>query len=482
MESVSKKMPVLNENVRDGSNKNVKYDKYGVEKTMKWYDYVGDGAGQIALNSITCLVGMLTYFYTDKVGIAAGTVGTILLVAKLFDAVSDLFMGRLIDKTKSRFGKIRPWFLWTALPTLIIIIALFTVPVDASSSIKNSYALITNILATAVVYTAIVIPYGCLMSVRTQSIEERSKMGISRAVFGYLVGTIISIGLIPITNMLGGDQAAWIKVGMIFGGASFIALIFTFLVSKEKNKNGLETFSVMEDENISFKDSVKILFKNKYWVIMLVAMLLLNMIASLNQGTGIYYVKYILGDESLIAVMGAIGLLPVIIGFVLTGPMIKFFGVARTVRISILIGAIATFIRIFMPYSFIATLVCGAFSSFSTIPMMAVGGVLVNNTVEYNEWQYGKRLVGMTNSANSFGVKVGSGLGAAMIGWLLALGKYDGTLAVQPQSANIMILVICIYLPLILLVLIYLILRKYDLDEKYPQIVKELEQRKISAQ
>lgn len=157
--------------------------------------------------------------------------------------------------------------------------------------------------------------------------------------------------------------------------------------------------------------------------------------------------------------------------------MIKKFGLTRTARIGMILGIVSSLIRCFMPYNFIAAIVLGGIATLATIPMMAVGGVLVNNTVEYGEWKTGKRLVGMVNSANSFGVKIGTGLAAAMIGWILAMGSYDGALVTQPDSAITSILVLTVYLPLVIFVLTYLCLRKYDLDEKYPQIVKELEER-----
>ncbi|MDP9697590.1 GPH family glycoside/pentoside/hexuronide:cation symporter [Paenibacillus intestini] len=449
-------------------------DAQGIQKTMKPHHYLGDGAAQIALNSINGLIGMLTYFYTDKVGIAAATVGTIMLITKFINAIVDLVMGRVVDATKSKYGKARPWILWMALPAMASIILLFTVPAEASTTVKSIYALVTVAFASAVVYTGIAIPYGSLMAIRTRSVEERGKMGLTRTVFGYFIGMIISIALIPVTNMFGGDQSAWIMVAVVLGVVSFIALVLTFLASKENNGN----VKVVETDNVPFWESIKLLFKNKYWVIMLFAQLLINMMYTLNGSTGIYYTKYILGNEDLIGIMGAIGLIPVFLGFAIVGPMIKKFGLARTARIGMIFGIVASLVRCFMPYNFIAALVLGGIATLATIPMMAVGGVLVNNTVEYGEWKTGKRLVGMVNSANSFGVKIGMGLAAAMIGWILALGNYDGALATQTDSAITSILVLTVYLPLVIFVLTYLCLRKYDLDEKYPQIVKELEERK----
>ena len=442
------------------------------EKNMKWYHFLGDGSTQFGLNAINGLIGVLTYFYTDKIGLSAGVVGTILLVTKVIGAFTDLAMGSIVDKTKSRFGKVRPWFLWMALPVIVSIISIFYIPANSSSSFKSVYALITNILAIAVVYTAVAIPYGCLVAVRTNKVEERSKMGITRSIFGYISGMIIAIGLIPITNMLGGTQKAWINVSIVFGVVCGLTFLLTFLVSKE------ETVKIeKKEEKISFKESLILLFKNKYWIIMFGVMFVSNIGYSLSASTGIYYAKYVLGNENLVGIMGAIGLVPVILGFLVIGPMVRKYGLAKTTRITLFIGIVANIIRIFTPYSFISALICGGITTFATIPMMSIGGVLINNTIEYGEWLHEKRIIGMTNSVSSFGGKIGSGIGTAMIGWILTLGNYNGALAVQPKSSVQMILVLCIHLPLVLFVLMYLNLRKYDLDEKYPQILEELANR-----
>lgn len=176
--------------------------------------------------------------------------------------------------------------------------------------------------------------------------------------------------------------------------------------------------------------------------------------------------------------MGGVGLIPVFIGFALVSPMIKKFGLSNTARIGMILGIAASCIRCFMPHSFVAALVLGGILTLGTIPVMAVGGVLVNNTVEYGEWKTGKCLLGMVNSANSFGIKIGVGLAAAMIGWILAMGNYDGTLTTQPDSTITSILVLTVYLPAATLAITYIFPHKYGLDAKYPQMVKELEERR----
>lgn len=453
-------------------------DSMGVQKSMRLTDYLGDGLGQIPLNIMSGLVGQMTYFYTEKVGLAAGMVATILLVAKILDAFSDLIMGKIMDAGHSPKGKCRPWFLRMAIPTALIIVLMFTVPKNVGNGVQLAYVLITNILITAVIYTAIGIPYGALMSLRTKSSEERGKMGIFRAAFGYIAGMVIAILLIPITNALGGTQSAWIKVGVIFALIAFLSLLILYKVSREMTDGAEISETKSEEEDVPFREGLNILFHNKYWVLMLFLQLLMNISYGLSGSGGTYYAKYILGNDNLVALLGAVGLIPTFLGFVLTGPMAKKFGMTKTCMIACVLGAGACIVRVFTPYSLITCLVGGCFTTFANIPMMCLFGAMVNNCVEFNEWKFGKRIVGMTNSANSFGCKIGSGIGGSLIGWLLALGGYKTALAVQPASINISIFAFSIYIPLALFVVMFILLMKNDLEKRYPQIVAEIQARK----
>lgn len=414
-------------------------------------------------------------------GIAAAAAGTVLLIAKIIDAFTDLIMGYVVDRTKSKYGKARPWFLWMVIPFALSIVAIFTIPTGAGSGVKFAYGLITNVLATAVAYTAVAIPYGCFMAFVTKSTDERSKMGITRAIFGYLVGMIVAVGLVPITNMLGGDQAAWIKFAVILAVISAVSLILVFLSNKEQNTGG-DAGKKAAEEKLPFGNSIKLLFQNEYWLMMLGVMLLVNIIYALGGATGVYYAKWVLKDENLVAMMGAIGLIPVFIGFPLTGFLTKKLGLAKACRVALLIGAAGTLVRALFPYNLVITMIFSSFATFGTIPLMAVGGVMVNNTVEYGEWKHGKRIVGMANSATGFASKISAGLGAAMIGWILAAGHYNSELAAQAESAITSILAVSIWIPGIMLILIYVVLRFYDLDKRYPQIIKDLEERNAAKE
>lgn len=176
-------------------------DKFGVQKVMRTKDYLGDSLGQFSLNAISTIIGQLTYFYTDKVGLAAGAIATVLLISKIIDVFTDLIMGNIVDHTKPGREKYRPWLLKAGIPAGIMLVLMFTVP-KTSGTLQIAYALITNILLSAVLYTAVAIPYGSLMAVRTNSQEERGIMGTWRAGVGYVAGFIMAILIIPITNAL----------------------------------------------------------------------------------------------------------------------------------------------------------------------------------------------------------------------------------------------------------------------------------------
>lgn len=449
-------------------------DGMGIQKTMTKLDYLGDSSGQISLNILASLVGQLTYFYTDKVGLAAGMMATLLLIVKVLDSFADLLMGKIIDSTKSHKGKCRPWFLRMAIPSAAAIILIFTVPENAPSHIQNIYVFVTNVFITCIVYTAVAIPYGAIMATRTKSVEERGKIGIARAASGYVVGMIIAILLIPLTNVLGGDQAAWIKLGVIFAVISGGSLLLLYKTSREEVVDEKKE----EEEKTPFFEALVLLFKNKYWVIMLVANLFLNISYGLNSSGGTYFAKWVLGDENLIALMGGVGLIPTLLGFTAVGPLAKKFGMAKTSQICCAIGILGGVIRMLTPYSLISCLAAGGLMTFANIPIMCLSGALVNNCVEYNEWLNGKKLVGMTNSASSFGAKIGSGVGGSLIGWLLAWGSYNAALKVQPDRTIQAIFGFSIYIPLILFVIMFLLFSRYDLEKSYPRIVKELKERK----
>ena len=418
----------------------------------------------------------LMKFYTDVMGVSAGVVGIVMMAARIVDAFTDLIMGKIMDNGKSPKGKCRPWFLRMAIPAFVAIVALFTVPAGLTGFAQVAYLFLSNVFLTAIVSTAIMIPYSAILVMRTKSLEERNKMGIFRAAAGYVIGMVIAIALVPLTNMLGSngvaDQAAYIKFAVVVGALSMIFLFILYKTSKETAAQ-----EEKPDDGLAFGDAINKLFHNKYWVIVLLANLLVNVIYALSASSGTYYAKYILGNDNLIGIMGAVGLIPTFVGFIVVGPMTKKFGVTKTLKIAFVLGIIGNVIRCFKPDSFILCITVGLLGSFATIPMMCLGGTLNSMAMDYNDYKYHNKIIGMSASASSFGGKVSSGIGASLVGWILAVVGFTGNMEVITPAVRYGIYTFSLYIPLAMFVGLFILISKFDLEAKYGDMMKEIAER-----
>lgn len=462
-------------------------DANGARMVMGKKDYMADLGGQFALGLMANMVGQLTYFYTDKVGAAVGGVGIVLMIAKILDAFTDIFVGNMVDHSSGGDRKYYTWMIRLAIPAAIVIIGMFTVPGGIGDAGQLAYILITNVLISAVLYTMIATPFAAIMVVRTNSNQERSMMGTFRAIGNYGAGMLIAILTIPITNALGGTQSAWIKYGVLI---ALICLLLFFLCYK----NGIHTpfaseveagenaAQPEEEENVPFLKAVGMLFRNKYWIIVL----LFNLITSITTGVagsaGTYYCKWIFGNDNLVALIGALGLLATMVGFAVSQPLIRKVGIKGTVSFGLIGAAVMAGIRCIVPENFILYSVTSLIGSFVQIPLMCLYGVLTAMTVDYNEWKYGKRLVATSGGAISFGSKVGSGLSAAILALFLSAGQYESTLTVATSSMKWSIFAISNYMPLITNAVMFLIFLQFDLEKKLPEMKKEVAERKLEKE
>ena len=462
------------------ARKELGLDSMGIQKTMRFGDYMADAGGQFTLNAISGLVGAITYFYTDKVGVAALTAANVLLVAKIIDAFTDLIMGKIMDNGKSPKGKCRPWFLRMAIPTFIAIVALFTVPKGMSNAGQFAYLLGTNVFASAVVYTAISIPYISLLVMRTKSLEERNKMGIFRAAFGYIIGMIIAIALVPITNALGpngvADQAAYIKFAVV---VALIAMGLMFLLYRKSEEKAVA--EEKPDDGLPFFQALGMLFKNKYWVQLLILGLFTAVTYALTSASGTYYAKWILGNDNLVALLGGVGLIPTFLGFALVGPMTKKWGIRKTLLICFVLGIAGSVVRVFFPSSLIVLLTAGMLPTFALIPMMCLQSPMNSLAVDYNDYLFDNKIIGMSASASSFGGKIASGIGGSLIGWILAAANYDPNVAEVTTPVRYGIYTFSIYLPLAMLVVMFLLVYRFDIESKYADIMQVVHERKAAG-
>lgn len=464
----------------------VRYDADGARRVMRKRDYMADFSGQLALGIMANIVGQLTYFYTDKVGLAVGGVGIVLAIAKFLDAFTDVIFGNIIDHSRGGNRKYYKWMMRMMIPAGAIVLLMFTVPIQAGQIPALLYVLITNILLTAVIYTVIAVPFSAVMVVRTKSQSERGSMGVFRAVGNYGAGMLISIATIPVTNMLGGTQSAWIKYGVVLA----IATLLLFLICYNNGRKavfagdvqeGEEQVTEQEEEAVPFKEAMSMLLKNKYWVIVLLFNLITAITNAISGASGTYYCKWIFGNDNLVGILGAMGMLATVIGFILSKPIIAKLGVTRTIQVGLLGAAITAAVRCFIPTNLTVYMVTGLVGSFIQIPLMCLYGVLLAMAVDYNEWKYDKSLVAMSSGAIGFGNKVGNGVASLLLSLFLVLGSYDSTLAAATTSMRYSIYGFSNYLPVVINLLLFFIFSRFDLEKKLPAMREEIAARKAKS-
>ena len=414
-------------------------DKDGAALVMRKRDYLADFSGQLGLGLMANLVGQLQYFYTDKVGLAVGSVGVVMVIAKVVDALTDIWFGNIIDHSKGGNMKYYKWMLRMAVPAAVITVMMFTVPIEAGQIPAVAYVLVTNLLITAVIYATI-----------------------------------------PVTNMLGGTQAAWIKYGAVIALIVLLSLLICYANGSKAMRKVVEDDTAAaepEEEPVEFLTAVKCLFGNKYWVIVLLFNLITAVSSAIAASSGAYYCKWIFGNDNLVAIAGSAGLLSTFLGFALSNPIIKKLGVKGTINLGLLGYAASCAVRCFVPTNLAAYIGSGLVGSFLQIPLMCLYGVLLAMAVDYNEYKYDKKLVAVSSGAIGFGNKVGGGLGALVLALFLMIGSYDSTLSAATTSMRYAIYAFSNYLPIVLNVGMFLIFRGFDLEEKLPAMRAEVAKR-----
>ncbi|MEG2297903.1 MAG: MFS transporter, partial [Clostridium sp.] len=210
----------------------MKNDSMGGKK-LTWETRISYAGGDVACNVIFGMIGtLLTLFYTDYVGINPATVGMVMLVSRLFDGISDLIMGIIVERTNSRWGKSRPWILWMSVPYALSAVLLFSVP-KSTALVQAIYLFVTYNFCTTICYTAINLPYGSLSAMMTRDSSERDMLSIVRMGLSPL-GRIMAVTCtLPLVKLFGDNQAAWVKTMSVWAVVALILLIICFWRCKE---------------------------------------------------------------------------------------------------------------------------------------------------------------------------------------------------------------------------------------------------------
>lgn len=441
------------------------------QKKLKLSEKISYACGDAASNVVWAALGaFVMLYYTDVAHVNAAVIGTIMLISRFLDGASDLAMGLIVDRTKSRFGKARPWLLRIAIPFAIATVLMFSVP-DFSEKGKIIYIFVTyNLVMT--MYTMINLPYGSLSTLMTADSYERSILNIFRQIFAQITSLIITAATLPLVNMFGGGSRAWTLVYGIFAAAAAVLFLICFAGTKETV--GVEA---KERETVPVKTALKALVKNKCWIISMLlgtgTCLFYMAISTINS----YFCVQVLHKESLVGTINAAYIAPMIVFFFLMAPIVKKIGKKNTNLAGWSI-ILLSYVPLFFGMENTAVLITtSVIRGIGYACVMGVQFAIIGDSVEYGEWKTGVRSEGLVFSAQSFGCKVGMGLGNAMIGALLSWGHYDGTLDVQPDSAITVIKALYVGMPVIVAILQMLLMIPYTAEKEYDIMNKELAER-----
>tara|TARA_B110001469_G_scaffold46935_1_gene45881 strand:- start:16879 stop:18198 length:1320 start_codon:yes stop_codon:yes gene_type:complete len=418
------------------------------------------GLGDTASNIIFQTVMMfLLLFYTDVMGLSPAAVGTMFLLVRIIDAVTDPIMGNIADNTKTKWGQFRPYLLWLALPFAIISILAFTTP-DISGENKIIYAFVTYTLLM-IAYTAINIPYCALGGVITADAKERVTVQSYRFVFGMLGGVIVAAATMPMVEYFGnGDNAKGYQMTMIaMSSLGLVLFLLCFLGTKER-------VSLPEDQSSSFKENLQSLWKNDQWRILCTASLFLLTGQVLRLTLAVYYVKYFLGREDLITSFLTLGVIASMVGCAVAQPLAK-----RVCKIKayIALQAISATICLFSFFigedqivlAYVAFIAWKFFLDMASPLLWAK----MADTIDYGHKKTGIRITGMVYSGVIFFIKMGVAIGGALAGWLLAFYNYQADVG-QTEATKQGILLSFTVLPALGSFVVAWVMRKYTLTEQ----------------
>jgi GPH family glycoside/pentoside/hexuronide:cation symporter len=434
---------------------------------------IGYGLGDTASHFVWDMVGFwILIFYTDTFGISAAAAGTIMLIARFWDMVSDPLMGIIADRTNTRWGKFRPYLLWMALPYSILAVLTFSTP-DIGDTGKVIYAGVTYLLLMTV-FTAINLPYSSLGAVMTSNSYERAGLNSYRFIFAFVGQFIVTGTALYLANFFGkGNNAKGYQYTlMLFAAISFVLFMITFKSTRER-------IQPPSKQQKNLKQDIKNLFKNRPWVILFFVGIISFVMFALQNLSIAYYFKYYIGNEENVQLFNVIGTVALILGIPFSKPLAERFGKRNVYMASSLLSGLF-FILLYLPgnENIYSVYILNILAKFTYAPAVPLLWTMLADAADYSEWKFERRATGLVFSAATFAQKAGWGIGGALAGWMLALFQFVPNVEQSATSINGIKLMISVF-PGVLYMSCAILLWYYAIDHKTClQMEKELDQRR----
>lgn len=449
----------------------------GEKRYLKWYNKLGYGSGDLAGNMVYAFLSSFVMLYlTNTVGLNPGIIGTLIMVSKLFDGVSDIFFGTMIDKTKSKLGKARPWMLYAYIGCAVTLVANFAIPASLGRTAQYAWFFIAYTMLNAVFFTANNIAYASLVTFCTRNSKERVEMGSFRFIFAFSTSLIIQSVTVQFVRALGNGASAWKTVAIIYAVIGLIVNTISVFSIKELPEEELAKDKDQE-EKYSLIEAAKLLVSNKYYL-MICGTYVCQQIYSAMLNMGIYYMIYILKNEDLYSVFSWAINIPVIIAMCITPMLVeRMKGLYRMNLAGYILGTAGRVGVIIAGYMVSVPLMIAftAVAALGMAPWQGDMGAVVASCSEYTWLTKGKHIDGTMYSCTSFGTKIGGGIGVALCGWLLDISGFVKTSAVQPTSCINMLHVMYLWIPMLLSLCITFIMSRMNVEGANEKLRAQME-------
>jgi glycoside/pentoside/hexuronide:cation symporter, GPH family len=447
---------------------------------------LGDGAANFIFQTFMLLQ---LSFYTDTFGLSAAAAATLFLIARLWGAVCDPVFGALADRTRTKWGKFRPWILWTAVPFGILAFFAFTTP-HFSATGKIIYAYITYFLLLTI-YSANNNPYSALSGVITGNMSQRTSLSSYRFVVVTLATIAIQGFTLPMVNHFGqGDSSKGYQITMgIFSVLAIIFFFITFFTTKER-------IVPPPSQKTSLKQDLSDLLKNRQWVLMFFIFLFMFIFLSMRNSILLYYFKYYLSPDSqqvflanadkillgllhLVGMTGAntdiagntfsviniISQLAAILGIALSNSLARKYGKRNVFRIWLGVAGIVAILFAFLPPAAVSlAFLLSILFNFSWGVTMPLPWAMMADVADYSEWKNSRRATGIVFAGIVVGLKVGMAIGGALAGYLLSQYGYVPNVVQSPDAILGIRLTVSIY-PAIAIIFCVILLFIYGINK-----------------
>lgn len=383
-------------------------------------ELAGSGFWQITLI-------FLPIFYTDTFGIPTAAVGTMFMIVRIIDAISDPIVGTIADRTDTRWGKFRPYILWMSVPFGLFAFLIFLAP-DFSDSGKITYAYFTYIIMM-LIYTGAMIPFSALSGVLTGDYWDRTSLNAFRFIAAFIGATMVQGLLKPSVKFFGqGAEIIGYRWTMaIYGLACVGFFLITFFTTKERIKPVTEKRNTLKED---FGD----LIQNRPWIVVLIISLITLIYISIRSAVQVYYFEYYIGKEDLVSSFMVAGSLVTIAAILLTKPLTRIFDKKKLLMICYGTAGISSlFFFLAKPTDITMLFIVQVIFNFAAGPIMPVLWSMMGDTADYSEWKTGRRATGLVFSASTFAFKAGGAIGGAIVMYLLS---YYGYVANTAQSTE----------------------------------------------